>query len=544
MDTSESELELEMSLRFPKRLVMFVMTLLFVLSMATPIVAYAHATLVSTTPYEGDVEKTTPQVLRLEFNEPLEPDLIDLSLYDWNRHEIKMPKPQVTPDKPTEMFVKPPALPNGTYTVVWRVVSEDGHLVTGSYVFNVGVVSEGFTPMSNLNSNLARLQNMLIGLRYLVEGIALLGGGLYWISLRAKRAGLPDFSESTGRLRRWGWVLLFLGSIAEWMTYSATLPGKGLTAAVLAGNWTMIAQSPFAEMVAVQLALLLLLVIPGMVRAWYGMNWALLVIAFAFGGHARSIEPMWLALSVRALHLLTISMWLGALSYLTLTFTYQDRHACEVDRTAFRPFFVRSVAIAAGMVAMTGIAMVTIQTDWTKLLGGLLWGKLLIVKIILMMGMLLIALAQTLRWQKGEKLLSFTYLRIELLIGVLIVQAAVWMSQSPYPIKIKSYHQMLHATAQVSSTAEVNIPQLQLSTQPMTIVLKGPEPKSVNVLLTMEDMNMGTATLPTQKTSAGHYRLQLPLTMAGHWKFTVDAEYADLSHVQWSDNILIPRQGE
>ncbi|MGZ4163627.1 MAG: copper resistance CopC/CopD family protein [Tumebacillaceae bacterium] len=528
--------------KFTKRMGILWMTLLFVLALSTPIVAYAHASLVTTTPHEGDIVQTTPKQLKLEFNEPLEPDLIDVALYDWNQNQVAVPKPQVTKGKPTEIYTTLPALPNGTYTVAWSVVSEDGHPVRGSYVFSIGVVTEGFVLKSIQDPTAQRLGNLLIALRYIVEGVALLGGGLYWLALRATRAGLPGFADTTGRLRIWGWALLFLGSLGEWFTYSATLPGKGLTASVLASNWGLLGQSPFAQMVVVQLGLLLLMAIPRMVSGWYAMLWVLLVAAFAFGGHAWGIEPVWLALTVRALHLLTISMWLGALSYLALTFSYQTRTGQEIDRTAFRPFFVRSVAIAAGMVAMTGVAMVTIQSDWTKLLGNLLWGKLLVVKIVMMMIMLLLALAQTMRWQKGDKLLSFDFLRVELLIGVLVVQAAVWMSQSPYPVPIKSYHQILQ-TKTVKNTAEVTIPQLQLSTQVLDVKLTGPEPQKVNVLLEMEDMAMGVATLPAKKLSASHYQVQIPFTMTGHWKFTVDAEYKDLSHVQWSDTILIPKQG-
>jgi methionine-rich copper-binding protein CopC len=44
---------------------------------------------------------------------------------------------RVTESEPTELSVRVPPLPAGAYTVKYRVLSVDGHLVESEFVFSV-----------------------------------------------------------------------------------------------------------------------------------------------------------------------------------------------------------------------------------------------------------------------------------------------------------------------------------------------------------------------------------------------------------------------
>jgi copper transport protein len=409
------------------------LSLLLVFCLGTTL-ASAHAALLRTTPSNGEVLKTAPHKIALEFSEPLEPDLIGLKLYGWNGEEIKIKGPKLTPGNASQMYAEVPGLSEGTYTVAWSVVSEDGHPVKGSYSFSIGKMTPGKIPAPGEHSYNG-LTALLIVLRFLVEGIILLGGGLYWLAWYAAKRGFPAFTDILGKVRYYGWAILLIGSITEWFVYSATLPGESLLSSLFRGRWELIGQSSFAMMLLVQFVLLFLLVIPGMVEGWYLFVWTLLISAFALGGHVWGTEPVWAAIMLRVLHLLAISIWLGGLTYLVLLLKWEKRSGREINRAAFHSFFVRMALIAACGTAVTGAGMATVQTGWSLFVQneGRTWGVLLLLKVVLFCMMLAFALKQTLHWAKDGHSLLRDKLKWEWLIGIVIILAGVWMSQISYP---------------------------------------------------------------------------------------------------------------
>ncbi|MBL0387197.1 copper resistance protein CopC [Tumebacillus sp. ITR2] len=521
----------------------FALILLFLFAwQAQPV--FAHANLIKTSPFNGGVVATSPERVTLEFNEPLEPDLIGLKLYDWNGKQLSLEKPHVTSGKPTEMQSPLPQLEQGTYTVAWSVISEDGHPVNGSISFSIGTRSAdivGPTKASQLFQH--GFEILLIVLRYAVEGIVLLAAGFYGLAFVARRFQLPSVDALlTSKVRTLMWGLLFLLTIGEWFVYSAGLPGGGMNAALLQGHWNIVFESPFATMLLLQAVLLLLFALRGMQSVWYPLIGALLVANFAFGGHARGITPEWLGLSLRVLHLLVIALWLGGLSYLGLTLRHEQLTEETLDRTKFRPFFVRTMAVAAILTTITGIAMTEVQTDWFSVLlfkGGM-WGNLLWLKVGFLVIMLVLAWFQTMRWRDSDRKLNFDLLRTEWLVGILVIQVAVFLSQMPYPSPVHPYRETLQAQ---QMQAEVRIPKLVLGEQTLSVTLPQ-APQEVKATLKMMDMEMGDLDLKPVKKDATHYDIPVPFVMSGHWKFTITAVYPDDKRISWSDEVLIPQGGQ
>jgi methionine-rich copper-binding protein CopC len=102
--------------------------------------AGAHATLVRSNPPANSELASSPAEIRLWFSEGVEPKFSTFTLLDTNGQTVNTPTSQVDPADNTQLFMRPPALPNGLYTVVWHTVSaEDGHAVTGSFAFSIGI---------------------------------------------------------------------------------------------------------------------------------------------------------------------------------------------------------------------------------------------------------------------------------------------------------------------------------------------------------------------------------------------------------------------
>lgn len=96
--------------------------------------AYAHATLIATNPGSGAKLTTAPTVVALSFDNPV------LSL--GAAMEVTGPTGSVSTGSVTvagTSLSRPlrAALPAGTYTTIWRVTTNDGHPISGSFSFSL-----------------------------------------------------------------------------------------------------------------------------------------------------------------------------------------------------------------------------------------------------------------------------------------------------------------------------------------------------------------------------------------------------------------------
>lgn len=97
--------------------------------------AAAHNSLKAATPAKNAQLATAPTEITLEFLQKLDPAFTTIVLSDAAQQKIPTGEPMVT--GATGTISIDGTLPNGTYTVAYRVVSADGHPVQGSYPFTV-----------------------------------------------------------------------------------------------------------------------------------------------------------------------------------------------------------------------------------------------------------------------------------------------------------------------------------------------------------------------------------------------------------------------
>jgi methionine-rich copper-binding protein CopC len=108
--------------------------------MALPIPASSHAGLVKSEPGRRAVLTTPPQQVRLCFNEKVEAKFSAVSMADDSGNAVAMGMPAMDPAEP-RCLVTPVsgALWDGSYTVKYRVLSVDGHIVDYGYRFSLKV---------------------------------------------------------------------------------------------------------------------------------------------------------------------------------------------------------------------------------------------------------------------------------------------------------------------------------------------------------------------------------------------------------------------
>jgi len=107
------------------------------LALLLPAEADAHAVLVKSSPARRAVLAQPPARVELTFNERLEPAYSTLSVWSAANARVDDGKIVVGATDPRRLTVGLPALEHGTYTVKFRVLSVDGHLVEGTYPFEI-----------------------------------------------------------------------------------------------------------------------------------------------------------------------------------------------------------------------------------------------------------------------------------------------------------------------------------------------------------------------------------------------------------------------
>ena len=105
--------------------------------------ALAHAILVKAEPPRRAVLSKPPAQVQLWFNEEIEGDYASLAVLDAEKHPVTEIKPQLAPDDQKSIVLPLPELTPGKYSVKFRVLSVDGHVVESSFDFTVkGKVQE------------------------------------------------------------------------------------------------------------------------------------------------------------------------------------------------------------------------------------------------------------------------------------------------------------------------------------------------------------------------------------------------------------------
>lgn len=110
--------------------------LLAVLAAVLPVVpAQAHDALVGTVPPADAVLEQPPDVVRLTFTDEILPTAPGILVRSADGETVIDAVPALAGREASTVL--PPGLADGTYTVSWRVVSADGHPISGSFAFTV-----------------------------------------------------------------------------------------------------------------------------------------------------------------------------------------------------------------------------------------------------------------------------------------------------------------------------------------------------------------------------------------------------------------------
>ena len=98
---------------------------------------YAHATLTKSEPPRRATLSVPPKHIQLWFNEEIEGSYASISVIDSDENSVTDAVPELVPDDLKSVVLPIPELKSGRYTVKYRVLSVDGHVVESSFGFMV-----------------------------------------------------------------------------------------------------------------------------------------------------------------------------------------------------------------------------------------------------------------------------------------------------------------------------------------------------------------------------------------------------------------------
>ena len=371
-----------------------------VLGIALPTAASAHADFVSSDPSSGQVVAGAPRSVTLTFSEPVEVAPEAVKVYDDSLTELGKGNVASPVGHPDQLQLRLPAgLSAGTYVVVWQVAASDTHPVAGTFRFSIDAAStvKGTAPGLGRNDTAGFLLALL---RWAGYAGLVLGPGLLVVCLLLWPETLAD--RRVRRLLGAGLGVLLVSTVGGMALQGVWAADRPL-AALLNDPSSLDSHSRrFDQVYALRTYAVL---------AFAGVLWAVLwtasgrrrsvgalgaVVAAALAltwplvGHAST--GTWVALSVvvNLVHTGAMMLWLAGLVLVVVGL------AGGVARfPQFLPRFSTLAFVAVSILVVTGTLMSWREVGSFAALTGTTYGKVLLVKLVLVV--LLLALGNLAR---------------------------------------------------------------------------------------------------------------------------------------------------
>jgi copper transport protein len=511
---------------------------LLVGSAAAP--ASAHASLVSSDPAEGEVLTEAPDQVTLTFDETVAVVDDGIKAYDAAGDPLDVDAGAKDEVVNTDL---PDDLADGTYVVVWRVVSSDGHPIAGSLTFHIGAPSESVSPpRDGPATDDSVMRDVASAVQALSYVALLLAGGLtLFLSWTTRGLRLhDDVRRRLLRLQRGTAVAAVVVAALGVAVSGAYQRGAGLGGLLEAASVDpSLVGDDLTVLVLQAIGLGLAVVMAGRATPSLAgdLGAALAVWSPALVGHTRAYEPVSLLVLTDALHLSAGAVWLGGLAGLAVvlpSLAGRERDSALV-LSRFSNVAAGLLAVLAGAGALLGWR---ILGSWSGLVDTT-YGRLLLVKIAIAL-----VVASVAAWNRFVLLprvsdgphevrrrATYAVRRVVLLEGALLVgllgvtgflvEQPPRAESSTAPAAASTVARAVADDLQVLATLDSTegrrrqlLVQVQdLSGEPVDLHAR-PE-----VSLRSADVDLGT--VPIVPTGAGTYVAEVTFPAAGEWEIQV-----------------------
>jgi copper transport protein len=298
--------------------------------------ASAHAYLLRSEPASGALLGQAPDQVKLWFDEPVELEFSQVQVIDANHARVDLGKLQYLANDHQAISAQLKPLPDGTYSVIWRVLSAaDGHVTTGVFPFSVGnVAGSAPTPVSASTEGEPETSPVSVVTRWinLLATLTFVGGFFYRLFLLDRSARLLQI-ENERLTRNWQRLVdaAFIGALASAVvglvlqasavanvSFAQALAFDPLTRTLFNTNFGILWMIRNGALLAIDL---LYLVIHRVTRKYLPpILGALALLTYSLGSHDAGVGGMFSALVLSDwLHLLAVAIWVGGLFHFLIS---------------------------------------------------------------------------------------------------------------------------------------------------------------------------------------------------------------------------------
>ena len=501
--------------------------------------AWAHASLVSSQPADGELLTVAPQSFTLTFNEPVSPLVLRLVRPDAS----SLPLPDFELDDTTLVVRAPQDMQRGTHVLSWRVVSQDGHPIGGSVIFSVGEVSSKVPALDRQQVDWNVRAGIWIAKIALYAGLFLGIGGVFaftWLLPQAaagRRAVMVLLAAGVaGAVASAGFQGLDALDVPvswffEWAVWSAGL--------ATSFSWTVL-----AALIALAVAGAALAATGRVARALAALALGGAGLALALSGHASAAEPQWLMRPAVFLHVAAVAWWTGALLPLGLALRRREPGALAgLER------FSASIPLVLLVLVLAGATLAVVQVERPAALVETAYGRVLLVKLALVAA--LFGLAAINRWrltaqvhaQSTEAIRRMVRAIVAETVLVLLVLAAVavWrFTPPPRALAIAAAQPaIVHVHSQKAAGFVIVTPgragKVGIDIDTLDGEMQTMDPKEVSVTFSKPDAGIEPFGRKAERVGEGVWRIEgLTIPLPGAWRVRVDVLISDfeVAHVE------------
>ncbi|MBC6974805.1 copper resistance protein CopC [Bacillus sp. Xin] len=518
------------------------MVMACVLMISLPTAVSAHAYIVKSNPSENETLEKVPSAVRIEFDEILQSSNFN-TVFVRNASGKRVDLKDAHVDKKNPKLLKVGVkqdIPNGTYSIQWKAISADGHLIQGVIPFRIGAEAKGESSIQAEEFGYFPQLDMLLERGILYTSFSLYIGVLFFNLIMYK----GNSSKVQSRSQKLIWASLF--GIFISLLFSLPLQAK-VNADV---SWVDAFQpallketlqlSVFGPVWMIQMTLVILLI----AFTYFALKrgklssfkaWAIPILLFvglliikAMNSHAYGLKYKVIAVIMDFLHLLAASLWIGGLSAIVLLLPKEEgneKWAKYWNTTkSFSPWAIGAVIV----IFVTGLFNSTFFIPTIHSLFDTNYGLALLTKFLLFISMGILGLIHYVRGRmRKEKKLGAT-VKVEFGIGITIFIIVAFLTNIQTPPmpptgpftgseKIDNGYEL---TLQVSpNKVGMNTFRIDLKDtngQPVTDMEQ--------IVLTTKslEMDMGKGTFRVSPVSPGLYQAEgMYINMTGEWNIHV-----------------------
>jgi copper transport protein len=489
----------------------------------------AHAVLIDTEPRSGSILDVSPDRITLTFNEEVGTSFSSIRVLDFEGDELSSSRAERIDSQ--RVGVEAPQLGDGTYIVIWRVVSADGHPVEGSFTFQIGATSQDVSSVVakfvEEEHGLSRLFSIIRWV--LLAGIIVLIGAV-WLITRDPSAKV---SLRTRMVVWGGWSFAFLATVQTLFAYGPHASGLKIYEATDLDLLRETLGTAFGQWQLVRVAVLIALAVLLREMQWrdkpaWRVSAALLLVTsvatVSVSGHAITQGSVVVSVALDIVHFSTVGLWLGGLATIAI-----DRTIWLGDgRTQTIGRFSKMSGVAVPMIVATGFAQSVMILDSPADLFEYRYGRLLALKVAIVVALVLLGVVSRRILRRVGSTKLGPSIAIEAVLGAVIIAVTAVLTGVP-PSQASTIEPFAETIVRGDVVADVAISPARVGSTEVHVLFNSPGGALSRIELVAVRASLARRGVPPNEmdlaeVGPNHWTGTFTFAFAGEWRLDVVAE--------------------